>query len=88
MPWYRSPPAWNGGGTKVEPSVCIFTSGVRCPVSPKSKAYRPFVRLGHAAGSTAITRIDASSRSARPMNGNASPEKFEPPPVQPMTTSG
>ena len=57
-------------------------------MSPKSNAYRPFVRLGQAAGSTAITRIVASSRSARPMNGNASPEKFEPPPVQPMRMSG
>ena len=26
-----------------EPSVCILTSGVRCPVSPKSKAYLPRV---------------------------------------------
>ena len=72
----------------MEPSVCIFTSGVRCPVSPKSNAYTPFVRLGHAAGSTAMTRIDASSRSALPMKGNERPEKFEPPPVQPITTSG
>ena len=28
------------------------------------------------------------SRSFRPRNGNVSPAKFEPPPVQPMTTSG
>ncbi len=46
------------------------------------------VKLGHAAGSTAMTRIEASSRSARPMNGNVRPEKFEPPPVQPMRMSG
>jgi hypothetical protein len=57
-------------------------------VSPKSNAYSPFVRLGQAVGSTAITRISLPSRSARPMNGNDSPEKFDPPPVQPMTTSG
>ena len=48
----------------------------------------PFVRLGHAAGSTAMTRISLWSRSARPMNGNEIPEKFEPPPVHPMTMSG
>ena len=31
-----NPPAWNPGGVNVDPSVCIFTSGVRWPVSPKS----------------------------------------------------
>ena len=42
-----------------EPSVCILTSGVRCPVSPKSKAYLPRVIDGQAAGSTAIARTFA-----------------------------
>ena len=29
-------PAWIGAGRNSEPSVYIFTSGVMCPVSPKS----------------------------------------------------
>ena len=44
------------------------------PVSPKSYAYVPFVRVGHAAGSVARNRIDGvapESRSA--MNGYARP---------------
>src|SRR3990167_3844582 len=38
------------------PSVCIFTSGVRPIVSPKSYTYLPLVRLGQALGSTATPR--------------------------------
>ena len=66
----------------------VFASGVRWPVSPKSYANSPRVRDGHAAGSTAITRTSAPPRSCWPMNGNTSPEKFDPPPVQPIRTSG
>ena len=36
MPWYRSPPVWIAGGMNSLPSVCIFRSGVKCAVSPKS----------------------------------------------------
>ena len=35
-----------------------------------------------------MIRCFAPSRKFRPRNGNVSPAKFEPPPVQPMTTSG
>ena len=35
-----------------------------------------------------MTRYFAPSRKLRPRNGKASPAKFEPPPVQPMMTSG
>ena len=68
--------------------MCIFTSGVSFAVSPKSYAYRPRVREGHAAGSTATTRRSRPPRSFSPMNGNATPAKLLPPPVQPTTTSG
>ena len=57
-------------------------------MSPKSYANSPRVRLGQAAGSTAITRTSEPPRSFWPMNGNTRPEKFEPPPVQPISTSG
>ena len=40
------------------------------------------------AGSAAMTRYDASPRSMRPMNGNVMPAKLDPPPAQPMITSG
>ena len=73
---------------KIEPSVCIFTSGVRCAVSPKSYAYLPRVRLGQAAGSIATMRTFLPPRSCAPRNGKAMPAKFEPPPVQPTITSG
>ena len=35
-PWYRSPPACTGAGTKSWPSVYIGTIGAICAVSPKS----------------------------------------------------
>ena len=48
----------------------------------------PRVRLGAASGSAAITRYVASPRSIRPTHGKLKPAKFEPPPAQPMRTSG
>ena len=57
VPWYRRPPAWMRGGTKVWPRVCIFTSGVISPVSPKSYSYRPWVIEGTDVGSTAMNRV-------------------------------
>src|SRR5919108_4968321 len=86
-PWYRNPPAWIGAGTKSCPSVCIATSGVSLLVSPKSYAKTPRVSVGHAAGSHASTSISRPAIFSR-RNGNARPAKFEPPPTQPMTTSG
>ena len=84
IPWYRRPPAWIGSGMKSWPSVCIFISGVMPAVSPKSYAYTPLVSDGQLAGSTAriVTSMRPASFSRR--NGNASPPKFEPPPVQPI----
>src|SRR5204863_385799 len=54
----------------------------------KSSEYLPRVRLGHAAGSIAITLTFFPPRSCAPMNGNAIPAKFDPPPVQPTMMSG
>ena len=73
---------------KLWPRVCIFNSGVIWPVSPKSYRYSPLVSDGQAAGST--QRITGSIRPASfsRKNGNDSPPKFEPPPVQPTSRSG
>src|SRR5213592_3063078 len=87
-PWYRSPPAWTGAGTKVCPSVYIGSKGVIPAVSARSYAKRPFVRVGHAAGSVAMNRVDVVPASRSAMNGNESPAKLDPPPTQPITTSG
>ena len=53
MPWKRSPPAWLGEGMKPLPRVYIFASGQIIPVSQKSYANLPLVKLGQLAGSTA-----------------------------------
>jgi hypothetical protein len=65
----------------------MATSGVSLLVSPKSYAKCPRVSVGHAAGSQARTSISRPAIFSR-RNGNASPAKFEPPPTQPITTSG
>ena len=70
------------------PRVCIFISGVMPAVSPKSYAYTPRVNDGHAAGSTARMTGAARPASFSRRNGNISPAKFEPPPVQPTIRSG
>jgi hypothetical protein len=71
------------GGMKSWPSVYIDSSGVRPAVSPKSYSKLPVVRVAHAVGSTASKRTDSSGT-----NGKEMPPRFEPPPQQPMTTSG
>src|SRR5437773_5927681 len=75
------------GGTKLCPSVYIFSSGVVAAVSPKSYRYMPRVSEGHASGSTATMRtflpLNLSARK-----GNASPDMLLPPPMHPITTSG
>ena len=58
------------------------------PVSPKSYAYLPFVREGHAEGSIAIRLIFLSLLIASPRYGRAIPLKLLPPPVHPTTMSG
>ena len=44
--------------------------------------------MGQAAGSAAITFTGRPPAATSPRNGKASPEKLEPPPTQPTTTSG
>src|SRR5215469_3212883 len=88
MPWYRSPPAWIGSGTKSCPSVCILNRGVVPAVSPKSYAYTPRVNDGQAAGSTARSTGFIVPASFSRRNGKTRPEKLDPPPVQPTITSG
>src|SRR5438309_4890213 len=70
------------GGTKLCPSVYIFSSGVVAAVSPKSYRYMPRVSEGHASGSTATTRtflpLNLSARK-----GNVSPDMLLPPPDPP-----
>ncbi len=61
----------------------IGNNGVIPAVSPKSYSNFPPVRVGHDAGSTASNRTDSSV-----MNGNAIPPRFDPPPQDPITTSG
>jgi hypothetical protein len=68
--------------------VYIGISGVSPAVSPKSYAYTPRVSVGQAAGSVAMNRVLAPLRITRRRNGNVSPPKFEPPPMQAITTSG
>ena len=58
------------------PSVCIFSSGVRPAVSPKSYRYSPRVRLGQAAGSTATMRVFLPVAILSRTNGSASPAKL------------
>ncbi len=76
------------GGTKVWPSVCIFTTGPVAARSAKSYAYLPLVMLGQDAGSTAITRVFLPCLRFCCTNGKAKPPKLEPPPAQPITKSG
>ena len=57
-------------------------------VSPKSYRYSPFVREGQLAGSTATKRVDDRPAKRSRRNGKAMPEKLDPPPAQPITTSG
>ena len=57
-------------------------------VSPKSYRYSPCVSDGHEAGSTARNRVLLLPASFSRRNGKAMPLKFEPPPAQPITTSG
>ena len=54
MPWKRRPPAWLGEGMKPLPSVYILARGQIMPVSQKSYANTPRVKLGQEAGSTAM----------------------------------
>ena len=56
--------------------------------SPKSYWKRPFESLGQDAGSAAIISTSLPSLSLWRRNGNAIPEKFEPPPKQAITLSG
>ena len=65
-----------------------MTSGVKWPVSPKSYANLPFVRLGQLAGSTATILVLLSPLKFLPINGKEIPAKFDPPPVHPTTMSG
>jgi hypothetical protein len=73
---------------KLWPRVCIFSSGVKPAVSPKSYAYTPLVSDGHADGSTARIVGDILPASFSRRKGKVRPAKFEPPPVQPTITSG
>ena len=54
MPWYRRPPAWLAEGMKLLPRVYILARGQTLPVSQKSYANLPRVKLGQEAGSTAM----------------------------------
>ena len=72
----------------VWPSVYILMMGARPTPSAESQVYSPLVRVGQAAGSTAMIRVPRPLRRFSRMNGNAMPPKFEPPPAQPMTMSG
>ena len=45
-----------------DPKVCILTNGVRIPVSPKSYANFPLVKVGQDFGSQAITLISFFSK--------------------------
>lgn len=68
--------------------MCIFIKGVNPAVSPKSYAYTPFVRDGHADGSTARKTGSILPSIFSLIKGNASPAKLDPPPVHPIITSG
>ena len=65
----------------------MASSGVIIATSPESYTYGARVSVGQAAGSTPITRT-ALPWILSHTNGNAMPAKLEPPPTQPMTTSG
>ena len=65
--------------------------GARCVASPseETEAGRKILAAHpDSTGSHATTRTLLPPRRMAPMNGNAMPAKFEPPPVQPTTTSG
>ena len=66
----------------------IFASGVIIPVSQKSYANVPLVKLGHDAGSIAMILTSLSPLSFSPINGDIRPPRFEPPPAQPIIISG
>jgi len=76
-PWYRKPPAWMAGGTKLWPSVCILTSGVRPP-------YRQSRRVGTSGEVGQGLRLDGddagifAQRQLSPTNGKPRPAKLEP----------
>jgi len=76
------------GGTKEWPSVYIGIIGVIDAVSPKSYMYSPRVSVGQASGSAATKRVFLPLTKLSRSSGSARPAKFEPPPAQPMTTSG
>ena len=63
-------------------------SGVKPSVSPKSYSNLPRVSFGHDAGSAAIKRVCFPPTKLSRKNGNEIPQKFDPPPKQPITTSG
>ena len=56
--------------------------------SPKSYSNFPLVSLGHEHGSAAMKRVFLPSWMLCRMNGREMPQKFEPPPKQPITMSG
>ena len=53
---FYKPPAWFGEGMNPLPNVYIFANGQIIPVSQKSYANFPLVKLGQDAGSTAMKR--------------------------------
>ena len=65
-----------------------FARGDIFAVSPLSKANTPFVRVGQAAGSTAMARSFLLPDSLSRRNGNAMPAKMLPPTQQAMKISG
>ncbi len=75
-------------GMKSWPSVYILNSGVLWASSPKSYTNWPLVSVGQAVGSTPIRRTFVLPARFSRMKGKAMPPKLEPPPTQPMTTSG
>ncbi len=78
----------DGRGNKIMPKRVHFDDRRHLTGITVIEGINPWVRDGVALGSTARSRVRCPSRRFWRKKGKAMPEKFDPPPTQPMTTSG